>query len=473
MKNKPTNNRKGVSVVDFFCIGFGAIVGVGWAVSINSWMLNSGGPIPAALGFILAFIMMIPVSLAYCELVPMYPEAGGGMVFALQAFGRLLALFSGWAAFGAFVAIIPWEAIQITTMLGYLIPGLTSGEPLYTLAGTAIYPATIAIGTFFSVVLFLLNRKGLAMAAKVQKFLCFFLIATALIGAVASVLAGSLSNLKPVYENVTGSALHKTFLGGTLSIIASAPFFLAGFETIPQGIESASGSVRSVGKTVVLSVLCSCLFYAVLLFCFGMAMPWQSFCQLEKPAAAVMMREVYPGTTGSVLYGILVVGAIAGLVTTWNGFFTASANLLMAMGRKNLVPSMLARQDENGIPVNGLYICLGLSLLGPLLGDGLIDTLTCFSTAAFVLSWLITAMCLVRLRYTRPELPRPYSIPGGLKMGWFSVIASAVVFILLLIPGNPAFVGWRAVITFLVWIAIGLLLFAVNNLLKKRSQQKT
>ena len=468
MKNEPTNNRKGVSVVDFFCIGFGAIVGVGWAVSINSWMLNSGGPIPAAVGFILALLMMIPVSLAYCELVPMYPEAGGGMVFALQAFGRLLALFSGWAAFGAFVAIIPWEAIQITTMLGYLIPGLTSGEPLYTLAGTAIYPATIAIGTFFSVVLFLLNRKGLAMAAKVQKFLCFFLIATALIGAVASVLAGSLSNLKPIYENVTGSALHSTFFGGVLSIIASAPFFLAGFETIPQGIENASGSVRSVGKTVVLSVLCSCLFYAMLLFCFGMAMPWQSFCRLEKPAAAVMMREIYPGSAGNILYGILVVGAIAGLVTTWNGFFTASANLLMAMGRKNLVPSVQARQNENGVPLNGLYICLGLSLLGPLLGDGLIDTLTCFSTAAFVLSWLITAMCLVRLRYTRPELPRPYSIPGGLRMGWFSVIVAAAVFLLLLIPGNPAFVGGQALIAFVVWLAIGLLLFALNNSLTKR-----
>ena len=49
-------------------------------------------------------------------------------------------------------------------------------------------------------------------------------------------------------EGPRGSALHKTFLGGTLSIIASAPFFLAGFETIPQGIENASGSVRSVGR---------------------------------------------------------------------------------------------------------------------------------------------------------------------------------------------------------------------------------
>ena len=41
--------KKGVSAIDFFCIGFGAIVGVGWAVSINNWMSGSGGPIPAGL----------------------------------------------------------------------------------------------------------------------------------------------------------------------------------------------------------------------------------------------------------------------------------------------------------------------------------------------------------------------------------------------------------------------------------------
>ena len=52
--------KKGVSAIDFFCIGFGAIVGVGWAVSINNWMSGSGGPIPAGLGYIAALIMMVP-----------------------------------------------------------------------------------------------------------------------------------------------------------------------------------------------------------------------------------------------------------------------------------------------------------------------------------------------------------------------------------------------------------------------------
>ena len=74
--------KKGVSALDFFCIGFGAIVGVGWAVSINNWMVNSGGPVPAAVGYLLCLLIMVPFGLVYAELVPMLPVAGGGSAFA-------------------------------------------------------------------------------------------------------------------------------------------------------------------------------------------------------------------------------------------------------------------------------------------------------------------------------------------------------------------------------------------------------
>ena len=161
--------KKGVSAIDFFCIGFGAIVGVGWAVSINNWMSGSGGPIPAGLGYIVALIMMVPIALCYCELVPALPVAGGGMAFAFRAFNDKVAVISGWAAFGGFVSIIPWEAIQITDVLGYLIPGLTDGEPLYYVAGTGIHLTTIIIGVICSFLLFALNMRGLAAAATVQK----------------------------------------------------------------------------------------------------------------------------------------------------------------------------------------------------------------------------------------------------------------------------------------------------------------
>lgn len=466
---------KGVSAIDFFCIGFGAIVGVGWAVSINSWMINCGGPVPAAIGYLLCLIMMIPLGLCYCELVPMIPVAGGGMAFSYKAFNKELSFTSGWASYGAFVAIIPWEAIQITDVLGYLFPGLKAGEPLYSVMGSDIYATTIVIGLICSVLLYRLNMKGLSSAAKAQRILCFVLVGSAILGAVASLISGNIENLKPLYDvsdpTIYGEGLkqvsHKSLLGGAFAIVAQAAFFLAGFETIPQGVEEAGGNVKSVGKTVVLSVGLACVFYAVLLLCFGCAWPWKEFAGMARPAASTMFKSLYPGAVGNTLYWLITIGAIAGLFTTWNGFFTPSANLLMSMGRGRLVPKALAKQNENGVAVNGQKIALALSVAGPFLGANLIDSITCFSAAAFVLSWLLTSCSLVQLRRKHPEMKRPFRIPGGIWTGLFAAVVSGVVFVFMFVPSSPFYIGDLAVTMFLAWMAIGYMLFFLNH--KERS----
>ena len=476
------SEKKGVSAVDFFCIGFGAIVGVGWAVAINGWMTSCGGPVPAAVGYIVALVMMIPIALCYCELVPMIPVAGGGMAFAYRAFNEKVSFISGWAAFGAFVSIIPWEAIQITDVLGYLIPNIKSGEPLYRLAGTDIYLVTIIIGTICSLLLFALNMRGLAAAAMVQKVLCFILVGAAVIGAVACLVGGEASNWQPIYDvtdpTIYGSAKeglkevsHNSMFGGVMAILASAPFFLAGFETIPQGVEDAGGDITNVGKTVVLSVVLACVFYAILLLCFGYGWPWQEFAHMENPSAATMFLSLFPGTVGNVLYWLITLGAIAGLFTTWNGFFMASASLLMGMGRGCLVPRVFAKQNKNGIPVPGLVVCLVLSLIGPFLGAGLITDITSFSAAAFVLSWTLTSYSLIRLRKTEPDLERPYKIPGGMVTGIFSAVVTTVVLVLLFVPNNPVYMGKTASLMFVGWMVIGIILFLLSSF-QRRSISK-
>lgn len=461
--------KKGVSAIDFFCLGFGAIVGVGWAVSINGWMSGSGGPVPAALGYVLCLIIMIPIGLAYAELVPMLPVAGGGAAFAHAAFGEVVSFISGWSAFGAFVAIIPWEAIQITDVLSYLIPSLQTGDALYTVMGSEIRLKVVIIGIIFSFLLFLLNMRGLSAAAGVQKFLCIFLVGSAIIGAIAALVGGDISNLQPIYDNTVKEGLtHNSLIGGAFGILCTAAFFLAGFETIPQGVEDAGGDIKNVGRTVVISVTAACVFYAILLFCFGYGYSWEEFMGMTNPAAANMFKAIFEGGAGSALYWLIVIGALAGLFTTWNGFFMASASLLMGMGRGCLVPKVFAKQNKNGIPVPGLVVCLVLSLIGPFLGAGLIGDITSFSAAAFVLSWTITSYSLVRLRKTEPDLERPYKIPGGIAMGIFSAVVTTVVFILLFVPNNPVYMGKTASIMFVGWMVIGIILFLVSAIQRNR-----
>lgn len=460
--------KKGVSAIDFFCIGFGAIVGVGWAVSINSWMAGSGGPLPAAVGYIIALALMIPIALCYCELCAMLPVSGGGMAYAFRAFGDNIAFISGWAAFGAFITIIPWEAIYVVDILSILIPGIKAGAPLYTLAGADIYLGHILIGLAISVVLFLINRRGVTSSASMQRILCLVLVGSGILAMIFALLKFDSANLMPVYENM-GRGSHHSFFGGAMVILATAPFFLAGFETIPQGIESAGGEPGSVGKTVVLTVALSCIFYALLLFTLGGAMPWQEFTSYDSPAAALLFRHVYGGSLGMGIYLLILIGAISGLITTWNGFMMASSQILMAMARVSIVPDVLAKQHpEYGTPTNALKVCLAASVLGPFLGSGLIGSLTSFSAAGYVTSWMITAYSLIKLRHTEPSLNRPYKIPGGEKTAWVAGISMTLLLGLLLLPGQPVFMGKFATFMFAGWMFAGLVLFIVDYRERRR-----
>lgn len=459
---------KGVAAIDFFCIGFGAIVGVGWAVSINSWMGGSGGPLPAAFGYILALVVMIPVALCYCELCSMLPVSGGGMAYAFRAFGDRIAFVSGWAAFGAFITIIPWEAIYVVDILSIIFPQLKMGNPLYNLAGADIYIGHIVVGTVISVILFFINRRGVSTSASLQRILCFALVGSGILAMICAVIKLDVNNFYPIYENI-GKGSHNSFMGGAVSILASVPFFLAGFETIPQGIESAGGDVKSVGKTVVLTVVLSCIFYALLLVTLGGAFPWKEFVGFDSPSAALLFKRIYSGPIGKALYILILGGAVCGLLTTWNGFMMASSQILMAMARVSIVPDVLAKQNKKyGTPINALKVSLIASIIGPFLGSGLIGSLTTFSAAGYVVSWMITAFCLVKLRRTEPDLKRPYRIPGGVKTAYFAGVSMLLLLVLLFIPKQPVFMGGTAISLFFGWMMIGVVLYILDYRQRRR-----
>ena len=461
MSNTP-QTKKGLGTFDFFCVGFGAIVGVGWAVSLNKWMASAGGPVPAALGYLITLVLMVPVGLCFAELVPMLPVAGGTTAFTYRAFGEKASYVAGWLTLGAFLTLMPWEAIYVVDIASILFPALKAGAPLYVLAGSDIYLGHIVVGTIIALFFFYINYKGADLAAGLQKVLCIFLIGVGVLSMVCGLVKFDVNNLMPVYENI-GTSAHNSMFGGMFAILATSPFFLCGFENIPQTVEDAGGSHKKVGFTVLLSIIMACLFYALLLFCIGAAWPWQDFyLNTESPAAANVFAKIFAGSAmGNVMYILLCAGALCGLLTTWNSFFMGTANLMMALARTHMLPFALSKRSaKTGTPVNALIV-------GPFLGLGLIDPLTTFSAAAYVVSWGLAAFCLIKLRKTEPNLPRPYKIPGGVAMGGFSALITTVVFILLFVPNNPVYMGKTASIMFVGWMVIGFILYAISGVQRK------
>ena len=462
---------KGISALDFFCVGFGAIVGVGWTLSINKWMAGSGGPLPASLGYIVVLLFMVPVSLCYCELAPMMPVAGGGTAYAYRAFNEKIAFVSGWAAFGGFVTIIPWEAIYVADVLSYLIPA-AQGPVLYELAVRSIHLGHILFGTIFSTLLFFVNWRGATTSAMLQRVVTLVLVGAGILSFIVCLTKFNVSNFEPYYQHIPDRGNHSNFFGGMLAILISAPFFLGGFETIPQAVEDAKGDITSVGKTVVLSVSCACIFYAIALFTFGGAYPWMDFWgdgNFGSPAGSILMKVIYPNALGNSMFYLLLIGTLCGLFSTWNGFMMASPRLLMGMARGYMLPRALAKQNSYGTPTNGLIAVYVLSLVGPFLGMGLIDPLTYFAGAGFVCSWGITAWCVVSLRKKEPDAERPYKMPGGAATAAFAGVVMTLVFVFLFIPlgSNPLYMGDLAVILFLCWMAVGVALYLITGSARK------
>jgi amino acid transporter len=459
------NLQKTIGIRDYFMLGFGSIVGVGWAVSLNNWIGSGGGVAAALLGYVIATLMMVPIGLCYAEMTPAMPVAGGTVAFVTRAFGTAPSFIVGWFIVLAYINILPWEAININNVLGLIFPVLQTGEPLYSLGGVGIFPKAIVVGIIISVLVILINWRGTKIAVKFQTFCTLLILTAGAFVVVFSLLKFDARHLGPLYENVLNKN-HGDFAGGLLAVLAMAPFFLAGFDTIPQGAEEGSSGLnfKNLGKVLLGSVLSAGLFYCIIIFSAGSAIPWTEFATTQSPAVSLMFEEIYPGPLGVFLYWLTMIGALAGLFTTWNGFFIAGARLILGMGRARLLPEFFSRiHPKYGTPLGGNTLCAIATFAGPFIGMGLIDPLTIIGSSAFIVGWFFTAISCLRLRATAPEMNRPFRMPGGKAMMALAAVISAALFLITILPMSPGYMGNIGIYYMAGWILLGVVFYASST----------
>jgi len=457
--------KKSMNIVDYFMLGFGACVGVGWSVSINGWFNNGGGAVPTLIAFIIATLLIIPVGFCYAELTPAMPVAGGVVAFSYKAYGKGASFIAGWFVVLAYINVLPWEAIYVNDVLAMMIPSLKSGEPLYTLGGAGIYPIALAVGLVLSFVVIALNWFGSKLAVKFQTFCTGLLAVTGISIIIFALFKANPTNLLPVYENI-GDKNHSNMFGGIMAMLAMSPFFLAGFDTIPQGAEEGSEKLNfnNLGKVLLLTVVAVGAFYCLVILSIGMAIPWKEFVDQPRPAISVMFKSLYPGFVGQVMYWVSLIGALAGLFTTWNGCYIAASRLILGMGRARQLPEFFTKiHPKYGTPFGGNILCAIATLTGPFIGIGLIDPLTVVGSTAFVVGWFFTAIACARLRKTAPDMPRPFKMPGGVPLAYLAAAISAILIIVTLIPGSPGYMGDVGIAYLVGWIILGIILYSISS----------
>lgn len=233
------------------------MIGWGWVVSSGGWIQQSG-VIGTILAFLLGGIMIYFVGLVYAELTTALPENGGAKVFSQHAFGTIGSFICTWSIILSYIGVVCFEACSFPTIIQYIFPGFLKGY-LYTVAGFDIYVTWLLVAIISCVLITYINIKGVKTAAILQKLLTIVIAAVGMVLIIDSLINGDSSNLEG--QLFVGTGINK-ILGNVLSVAMVAPFFLFGFDVIPQAAEEINIPLKKLGKLIVFSIaLCSCLLW--------------------------------------------------------------------------------------------------------------------------------------------------------------------------------------------------------------------
>ena len=282
-------------------------------------------------------------------------------------------------------------------------------------------------------------------------------------------MTGSPSNAMPVFSQVTdaagGNATSATSLmGGVIAVLVMTPFFYAGFDTIPQQAEEASDNIdwKKFGLIPAIALLASGVFYLICIYSFGTIIDWHEFVRSSVPALAVLER------VNLFFYIAMLIIATLGPLGPMNSFFGASTRLMLALGRKGMLPESFAEIDPNsGVPKQAVVVMGALTLIGPFLGNNMLIPLTSVASLGFVFACTMAGLACWKLRKTEPDLPRPYTVNGGMFGIGAAILAGALIIALMVVPMSPAAlkpIEWAITIA---WVAIGFVILGITG--KKQS----
>ena len=401
-----------------------------------------------------AIFFLIPISLAGAELATGWPEGGGVYAWVKQAFGEkggFTALFCEWSNnLVWFPTVLSFIA---STFAFALTPSLaSSGIFMFTVMMIAFW-GTTAIAYFGEEVSTKFGNIGVIIGSIVPSILIIVLGVWWLGSGAAIVL--------PPFSI---GAMVPTISFATLPFFATVILLFAGMEMAGfHALETKNPQTdfpKAMGISAIIIVVCTVLATLAI----AIVIPAD---QLNL-ASGVMQAIQYFFTAAHIPWMVAPMALLITLggVVSLAAWLIGPAKGLGVVAEEGNMPPIFDRTNKYGAPVAVLVI---QALIG-----SAISLLYVFLPSVNQAYWILSAMtvellCIVyvlifaaviKLRYSQPDTPRPFRIPGGMPGVWFvgglGILGTTFAFIVGLMPptyfqtSGMAYVGSVLLGTFLL-----------------------
>jgi APA family basic amino acid/polyamine antiporter len=430
---------------DYFTLGWGTMVGVGWLVIMDDW-LSRGGSLGALLGFAIGGAVLFPIGWVYGKMIVAMPDAAGEVAYTSAAFSRRVSFATGWMMLLAYFIVCPWEAVAVVRIAGYIFPALDSME-LYRIAGRPVHLPHLVIGLGLTAWLTTLNYRGIRLSASFQNWTTFGTLALFLVFVTLGLSKGSARNFSPLFTHAP--------LVSILLVIQIVPYFMTGFESVGKAAEEASAAFRpsSFFCAIWMAILVGILFYTIVVAAVSIVSPWRELIGEKFMTAVAFQRAV--GSRWIV--NVILAAALLSLFKCFNGNFVAASRLLFALGRRKTIPAQVGQIHMRFQTPSVAVLCVGISTAAcMLLGDAILVPITEVGSVACAIGW--SATCAAYLALARGAQSNPVTFSRAEKsvavFGLLVGIAMILMKIVPLVPGHFTIYEWLALGG---WIALGVI----------------
>ena len=480
--------KKTLNVFDLIVIGIGAVVGTGIFTIIGSAIVGSsdgaGAGSAIVISMVLAAIASVFSALSYSEIAAMMPVAGSAYTYTYATMGEFMAWMVGWIlmleyAIGNITVASAWTGYFTQLLKGFkhVLPAFVVNCPLwlrndyrtmYELCNRNNWnphdvmpfiqlpfgleiPFAINIPAIFIVlVLTILLIKGIKESTKVATIMVgvnmFIILSFILVGA----FYVKPENWVPFAPN----GIEGIFTGAFVIFFA-----YIGFDAISTAAEETKNPQRDLPIAILGTlILCTILYILAALVLTGVV-PF-SIIDTQAPLAHAMR---YLGINWYA--GLISVGALCALTSVLLIYQLGTTRILFAMSRDNFLPkSWNAIHAKFKTPHVLTWISGLVVIVCSLFMDLNISAELCnFGTFT---SFIIICVAVLILRKTEPNRERPFKVPF---CPWFPILGVLTCLSLMYCKFSAKA---TSAVYFLIWLAIGLLIYALYSYREKRKEEE-
>ncbi|XP_059377694.1 cystine/glutamate transporter-like [Carassius carassius] len=384
--------RKKVTLLRGISIITGTIIGAGIFISPKGILKNSGSVGMSLVVWIACGILSLFGALSYAELGTSIKKSGGHYTYILEAFGPKMAFMRMWVDM---IAIRP---------AGLAVIGLAFGryilEPIFMPCGVPEIAIKLATTIGLTAVMYL-NSMSVSWTARIQVFLTFtklLTIAVIIVPGVYLLFKGETKNFENAFEvsTVHLSGLPLAFYSG---MFAYAGWFYLNFVT-----EEVENPERTVPLAICISMVIVMICYTMTNVAYYTVMSAEEL--LASDAVAVTFAEKLMGNFSFAVPVFVALSCFGSM----NGCLFAISRMFFVASREGQLPEVLAMiHIRRHTPLPAVIVLYPITLLILFLGD--IYSLLNFMS---FLRWLfigVAVIGLIYMRYTRPDMPRPFKVP--------------------------------------------------------------